>query len=519
MNRWYVVALLATTTIAISWPGSAGVVFRESLQFAVSVSLCSLPFGCLLGIVGARLSTPFNPAIRLATFILLAIPAVLHAAAWEACLGLHGWLTPYFPEGIAPFTGWAGAFFVHCCLAIPWISLLVGWQLRVASRELDDDLQLAIDPFYRTFYGVYPAIGQIAGIAFLWVVLQVLGEMAVTDIFRVRTYAEELYLGYAADGFGFGPTRLAANGPTALIIPFLGWLVSLTIVMEIRQSPPELSNAQRILARSDLRLFWMSLGAFLCVALLLFIPTASLVYHAGLVLRTTPESDPTWSVLKMLNLVANAPSEFAHEYFWTTIIAGTSTTLGTLVVVVSLAIAQRNKLARLAVWGIGTALLAVPSTTMGIMLSSIFSLPLGDLGGYLYDQTILVPVLASLAKQIPLQLMLLSLAYASIPKEQFDLAKMQGLSVGSFLRTILLPQITPCLAATWLAGFIISAGDLAASILVMPPGTTTLTVRIFGLLHAGIEDRLAALCLSTALFFAVMAWLLEYFQKKWQDRR
>jgi iron(III) transport system permease protein len=517
--RWqYVAALCAAAAIAITWPGSAGIVFRESLRFAMTVALLSLPIGSLIGIVEARLASPLNSALRLATLILVTIPPVLQAAAWEACIGLRGWLMACLPGDFVPLSGWWGALFVHCCLAVPWIGLLTGWRLRVTSRELDDDLQTVTTPRSRLFHGIYPAIGQVVSIAAFWVLLQVLGEMAVTDIFRVRTYAEELYLGYAADGLAFGPTRLAETAPIALVMPGISFLMALALVTEIRRKPVEESPASKIPVESDRFLNAISLGAAVSVALLLVIPIGSLVYHAGLIHSMAPDEARTWSLKKMLVLVVSAPRDFAHEYFWTAMIAATSTTLGIIFGVVGLAVAQCNTLARYAIWGTGVVLLAIPSTTMGIVLSWLFSLPSGTLMGYLYDQTILAPVLASLSKQIPLQLMLLSIAYAWIPKDQYDLAKLQGLPVKALVRWIVLPQIIPCLAVSWLAGFLLSAGDLPASILVMPPGTTTLTVRLFGLLHAGIEDRLAALCLSTSLIFAGMAWLLDHFLQKWQDR-
>ena len=50
--------------------------------------------------------------------------------------------------------------------------------------------------------------------------------------------------------------------------------------------------------------------------------------------------------------------------------------------------------------------------------------------------------------------------------------------------------------------FVLSVGELSASLLVLPPGVTTISVRIFQLLHYGVDDRVAALALSV---FAAMA--------------
>ena len=55
----------------------------------------------------------------------------------------------------------------------------------------------------------------------------------------------------------------------------------------------------------------------------------------------------------------------------------------------------------------------------------------------------------------------------------------------------------------------LSIAELSASILVVPPGVTTLAIRIFNLMHYGVEDRLGGLCLFTILLFVVLTWLAE----------
>jgi len=43
--------------------------------------------------------------------------------------------------------------------------------------------------------------------------------------------------------------------------------------------------------------------------------------------------------------------------------------------------------------------------------------------------------------------------------------------------------------------------------LVTPPGVDTLPIRIFGLIHAGVDDQVAAVCIATALSVAVLTAL------------
>jgi len=56
---------------------------------------------------------------------------------------------------------------------------------------------------------------------------------------------------------------------------------------------------------------------------------------------------------------------------------------------------------------------------------------------------------------------------------------------------IVLPLIRSGLLAAFFIGFI----DLGTTLLIMPPGKTTLPVKIYNLMHYGAEQMVAALCL------------------------
>ena len=61
----------------------------------------------------------------------------------------------------------------------------------------------------------------------------------------------------------------------------------------------------------------------------------------------------------------------------------------------------------------------------------------------------------------------------------------------------------------------IAVGELAATILVMPPqlGRTALSIQVFQMLHYGMDDRVAAICLvmvfSIAALTGIAALLLQ----------
>jgi ABC-type Fe3+ transport system permease subunit len=78
---------------------------------------------------------------------------------------------------------------------------------------------------------------------------------------------------------------------------------------------------------------------------------------------------------------------------------------------------------------------------------------------------------------------------------------------------IAVPQRWMALVAAWLAAFAIAAGDLAWGQLVRPAGLDLIQRRVFGLVHSGVEEQVAAISLVNITAYALMAglilWLLR----------
>ena len=94
-----------------------------------------------------------------------------------------------------------------------------------------------------------------------------------------------------------------------------------------------------------------------------------------------------------------------------------------------------------------------------------------------------------------------------------DSAAVDGCSAIGQLAYIVLPQRRNAVCVAWLIGLALALGDLTASSLVAPPGVETLAVHIFNLVHYGVEDQVAGICLALLIVFgsvaASVAWLLK----------
>ena len=63
--------------------------------------------------------------------------------------------------------------------------------------------------------------------------------------------------------------------------------------------------------------------------------------------------------------------------------------------------------------------------------------------------------------------------------------------------------MAPGLIVAGMTVFLLTIGELSATLLVLPPGRNTLAVKTYNLLHYGASDAVAGLC----LLLVVTGWL------------
>jgi iron(III) transport system permease protein len=125
----------------------------------------------------------------------------------------------------------------------------------------------------------------------------------------------------------------------------------------------------------------------------------------------------------------------------------------------------------------------------------------------LYDRTLVAPVLVQLVRALPLVELWLWTQFSSVPRDLVEAARSEGAGPAAQLLRVALPLRLPAVAAAGLIGLLLAVGEVSATLLVVPPGVTTISVRVFQLIHYGIDDRVAAIALSVFGAIGVLAAL------------
>jgi ABC-type Fe3+ transport system permease subunit len=257
------------------------------------------------------------------------------------------------------------------------------------------------------------------------------------------------------------------------------------------------------------RLRWPAAAVLGSIMLLVAgVPLGNLVYKAGVAVTVTDAGRVRhWSPAKVVQRVAAAPREFGGELETS---AAIGTAAATAALAIGLPLAWTMRLARGVPWlrlAVLSLCLTIPGPLLGIGLIHALNQPpdspLAPLAR-LYDSNF-APWLAQTLRALPLVTLILWAALATVPQAMLDAAATDGTGWWGRLLRIAVPQRWPALIAAWLVGLAVAVGELAATVLVMPPApSTTISIRVFQLLHYGVDDRLAAISLVLVTAIATL---------------
>ena len=483
----------------------------NTLAFATASTALSLPVGGVLAMLLFRTQIAWPRFLHWILTLLLFLPPYLLLAGWDAGWGMQGWAPRWlFPAtGWTPLRGWSGALLMQLALGLPWVVFLVGAGLAGVPRDLEElasldgsDLQVLWRVTRRWWVPSLVSTGLL-----YWVLVAC--DITVTDIFQIRTFAEEVYTGFMLGDSLPTIVRRTASG----LVLTAGCAVAASWPL-VERAEIGFGDSKRPAWRARLGVLrWpVTLLLTLVLGTLLLAPVGNLVYQAGLLVDSVQgERVWSWSFAKVVELMVGSPGRFRDELAW-------SMLLGQLSGLTALGLAvgccwwgSRRRWAR---WlgAIACVLgLATPGPVLALALSSLVNQPGSDLLFYLYDRTIVVAWLALVIRLFPVAYLLTAWKLRSVNRRLADQAALSGVSaarvfwhaVGAPLRDFFLCQ--------WLVLLALAIGDLSATVLATPPGVTTVSVRVFNLVHYGVADQLAGLCLALVLLFGGMTALVIAF--------
>ncbi len=451
--------------------------FITPLFLVPSTAVVATAIGAPLGVMLARVPLRGKDFIRLALVAPVLLPPYVVALAWTYVGGRNGF--------VHALTGreWLPAW-TYSLPAVVGVLSLVLYPLsmlatEVAMRRIDRTPGRSSADVRATGPHVvadaHPLAAPSIAAASLVIFVLAISEFAVAGLLQVRVYTTEVFTAFAAL-YDFPRAMLLA---TPLLLLSVAVAAIAAVVVGDRLVTPRRRTGTTPLLLND----WQAAARAACagiVSLALVLPVAILVREAlearsvGVALAGSRTA-----IVNSLTFAALAATLMVGIALW-------------------LAYARARSSRRLGYLSdIGfVVLFAVPSPIMGIGLIGLWNRP-GALGAPYGTDVMLL--LAYAARFLPVAVLILAAIVRYVPVSHEEAAAVTGAGWLRTMSRIVVPQIYLGIAATWAIVFVLAFGELGTSILVAPPGESTLPIRIYTLIANTPPSSVAALALLQAV--------------------
>jgi iron(III) transport system permease protein len=472
----------------------------ETLRVVAVTEAIALPAGVVLALLLFRTDLWGRRVLLGLASMSLFVPMPLHATAWLGAIGNAG--RSQALGGAPILVGWFGAAFVHAMAAQPWVVLIAGLGMRTVERELEESALLEM-PAWRVALAVTVrrSVGAIAGAALAVAVLTA-GDMTVTDLLQVRTYAEEVYL---QAQLGKGPAAVMVTLPPLLV---LGSLIVVGANLLVRADPARIASTQVRARMWRLEGWRVPLGILVMAVAggLLSVPIYGLIWRAGRVAGSAAKGlPPHWSPHGLAGTLVGAWQDVSlPSYLMPSPLVGSviCASLGaTVTVILAWLLAWKCRAPGPWRW-VTTACVAVSLAAPGPIVGMAFkhaylSIPF-------IHNTATIVIMGYVLRTLPYALIVLWPTLRAIPEEYLESAAVDGRGPWGQIRTIALPLSRAAILAAWGVAFVFALGELPATNILLPPGLTTIATLVWALLHTGVESHLAGVGLILLLIFGAV---------------
>jgi len=454
----------------------------NSLSIAFFTSLFACSIGVPLAFLVGRTDIPGKTFFLCLLLIPLVIPTYVCALSWIHLLGEQGVISLLFKRifslNEAPFNiyGMGGTISVLTLSFYPFVTLLTLSGLYSLDNRLEEAALLS-----RKTWGVirgisFPLVAPYVAAGAFFVFILSLCNYGVPDLLRVKTYPVEVFVQFSA----FFNSKAAA----ALSVPLVAaGLMIIWLLIRIMQGRSYVTLRSGSKTTIPFNLGSYKIHAVSFVFIILFfsvvLPLGDLIATAG-------------SYQSYLKAWESAHSQIIFSL-------GIALLSATLIVVISFPLAyvieRSSRKWKRMIDFLTMIPIAVPGTVLGIGLIRVWNQPwlncvYGTAGILLIGLTV---------RFLPFTLRVVSSSMKQVHPHLEEAALQTS---GSFLhriRYVMAPLVKPGMLAGWYIAFVLILGELGTSLLVVPPGSATLTMRIYTLLHYGAGKLVAALCIILIL--------------------
>jgi iron(III) transport system permease protein len=448
----------------------------NSISLAAGAALSSVLIGSIYALLIARTDLIGSKIFSFLAILPILIPPYIHGIVWA---GLDPFISRVFSAEIHSV---GGGIFVLTLAYFPFVVLTTLAGLKSIDTN-QEEAALLFTGALATFKRVTLPLSMphiFTGTVFVFIFSVI--DVGVPDILRVKVYPLEIFIQFSA----FYDERAAA----LLSIP----LICLTLFMVLMQRW-HMRGRQLVQVGAgrkpglQFRLGMLQpAGLAYCTLLLTLsvgLPLVVLMVKAG-------------GIETYIRVLSTSIGEIGYSLAVAFIGALLAIGLGAALAYLM----ERWKgWKALAIMLIAVIPFAVPATSLGIGMIGVWNRPVLDV---VYGSSFILAI-AYAARFCPYASLVAAAGISHLSFRMEEAAALTGCRWPSIIGKIVFPLAKRDLAAGFFIVFVLAFGELGTSLLVMPPGSETIPIKIYNLMHYGAENLVAALCVILMLLIAIIS--------------
>lgn len=485
---WARTQQLSNIATMFHWERQLGLLAR-SVAFSGSVAAGGLVVGVLAATFFWTWNSKTSRMVSLAMLAMIAVPPYLHALAWRHAISGINLVAHNTAMPELAFGGWGAAWWVQTMALAPIAAGLALLGLHTVDRRLFEAARILrsdMDAFIRIVVPLAaPPVLAATGFVFLFTLV----DYSVPSLFLLNTYALEIFAEFSAN-------HVAARA-LLIALPFLVLtLLAVAIIQKLlRQAalgPPPSGGAWAFTPVWPKSFGTLQGLAVAILGLQVIVPLISLVDMAG-----------RWDAIE------SAASSTADELFLS---ARTAAIAAVACLPLALFAANRTLGAQRGWWLLALLPLGIPGPLVGVGLITLWN---NAFTTAIYDGEPML-VLTYLARFMPVAALILYAQLRRIDPLLIDAARILRPGAVRLWIQVYVPLLMRAGIAAMLLVFALSLGELTASLLTVPPGEATITMRVYGYMHYGASEKVAALCLVMPLMTIAFAAVISAMAGAWR---
>lgn len=423
----------------------------KSCALAFFIAIFSTIIGGILGFILYKTNILWHRFFKIALLIPLLISPYILAVAWKDFFFI-------FLDNTGFLTSYMGVTLVLTTVFTPLSMLIIGSALKNIDAQLEDAGMMITNFRSVVLKIILPLIKPALMTSFVLVFIFSISEFSVPAFFGVKVFTTEIFIQFSA----FYNHSLAILQSALLV--FICILLLLSERKYLSNAPflslgDKGTNSKIYLKRNQSSyLIFLSLWLFVSVVLpflVLFVQ----VFKGGMTY-----------FLKAFDLLLPT---FYHSITLALIASVLIVLVGFAASYLSTIRSKKNKIKSFD--SVLLIIFAIPSTILGISFIKFYNHQMLD---FIYSSSLII-IIAYVGKYSFISAKLIENAIKQIPISFDEAAQIEGVSFIKRLKKIWIPLMMPSLFVAFIISFIFSFGELGTTIMLYPPGTQIMPIKVF----------------------------------------